>query len=74
MSDFSIAKKSICTDVLTISQRLAISRRLKDATFIERENLSLLPSAKIAPIQSVGYMRLLGRLSDMLTTLGGDAV
>jgi hypothetical protein len=44
---------------------LRISRRLERMTLIDREGVLSLLDAKIAPIQLVGYMRLLGYGSAM---------
>ena len=41
---------------------LRVSRRLEGITSIDREGVFLLPAAKMAPIQPVGYTRLLGLL------------
>ena len=42
---------------------LRVSRRLEGIRLIRREGLFLLPAAKIAPIQPVGYTRLFGGLA-----------
>jgi hypothetical protein len=40
---------------------LRVSRRLERMILIDRESTLAAPEAKMAPIQPVGYIRLLGR-------------
>jgi len=54
------------------SNGLRVSRRLERITLIDREGFFLLPAAKIAPIQPVGYTRLLGGTAALICLLASD--
>jgi hypothetical protein len=53
---------------------MRVSRRLEAMTPIDRETLLLLLTAKMAPIQPLGYTRVLGHDGLTLRSMAGQAL